>query len=552
MTGYRKEKQKKVHLKKTRVPKKSKTSNPCNCLPYVISFIRFIYDFIVSLIFYYVYKNTPSKTLPPVDDLLVLDSCTTIVNKIKNKEVTCRHVVECFIKRIEKVNPILNAVVDTRFDKALAEADEYDKLIELANTEEKINLIFDGKPLFGIPFTSKESTGAKGMAWTLGLVSRIGMRSKEDAEVVKSLKTAGAILLGVTNVPEINLWCETRNKVYGQTNNPYNTNHSAGGSSGGEASIVSACGSPLGLGSDIGGSARIPAFNCGLFGHKLTTGFINTKGMTFRKGTEKQTMVSAGPITKYAEDLTPAIKAVLGPEKSLELKIGQEVDLSSLKYYYVDKPNDARVSPISDELQIILDHVIEDITSITELPPLKVKFSGTRYSYSLWRHSMTKEESDFCATLGNNQTRVSVWSEILKTIVGRSNHSLAAVLKLIDLQLPKVNAVWADAEIEKLSNEISTLLGDDSVLFFPSSPTTAKRHCEPFLHPYNFAYWAIFNVLKLPVTQVPLGLGLNGLPLGIQVVAGMNQDRLCVAVAKHLELTFGGWKPPFTTSTMKN
>jgi len=61
------------------------------------------------------------------------------------------------------------------------------------------------------------------------------------------------------------------------------------------------------------------------------------------------------------------------------------------------------------------------------------------------------------------------------------------------------------------------LLGDDSVLFFPSSPTTAKRHCEPFLHPYNFAYWAIFNVLKLPVTQVPLGLGLNGLPLGIQV-----------------------------------
>lgn len=74
-----------------------------------------------------------------------------------------------------------------------------------------------------------------------------------------------------------------------------------------------------------------------------------------------------------------------------------------MKYYYVDNPNDARVSPISDELQIVLDHVIESITSITELSPLKVKFSGTRYSYSLWRHSMTKEESDFCVTLGNNQ-----------------------------------------------------------------------------------------------------------------------------------------------------
>lgn len=551
MAGHKKEKLEKVHLKKSRSSKKPKTSDLCNCLSQVISFFRFIYDFIVSFIFDYVYKNTPSKTLPPVEDLLVLDSCKTIVNKIKNKEVTCRHVVECFIKRIEQVNSILNALVDTRFDKALTEADEYDKLIELADTEEKINLIFDGKPLFGIPFTSKESTAANGMSWTFGLISRTGMKSDDDAEVVKSLKTAGAILLGVTNVPEVNLWCETRNKVYGQTNNPYNTNHSAGGSSGGEGSIVSACGSPLGLGTDIGGSARIPAFNCGVFGHKLTTGFINTKGMTFRKGTEKQTMVSVGPITKYAEDLIPVIKAFLGPEKSLELKIDQEVDLSSLKYYYVDKPNDSRVSPISDELQIILDHVIESITSITELPPLKVKFSGTRYSYSLWRHSMTKEESDFCATLGNNQTRVSVWSEVPKTIVGSSNHTLAAVLKLIDLQLPKVNAVWADAEIEKLSNEISTLLGDDSVLFFPSSPTTAKHHYEPFLYPYNFAYWAIFNVLKLPVTQVPLGLGLKCLPLGIQVVAGKNQDRLCVAVAQHLELSFGGWKPPFT-STVSN
>lgn len=221
-------------MKKNRSSKKSKTSSHFNCCSYVISFFRFIYDFIVSFTFNQLYKNTPLKLLPSVEDQLILDSCTTIVNKIKNKEVTCRHVVECFIKRVKQVNSILNAVVDTRFDKALVEANEYDKLIELADTEEKIKLIFDGKPLFGIPFTSKESTGAKGMSWTFGMISRIGMKCDEDAEIVKSLKTAGAILIGVTNVPEINLWCETRNKVYGQTDNPYNTNHTAGGSSGGE------------------------------------------------------------------------------------------------------------------------------------------------------------------------------------------------------------------------------------------------------------------------------------------------------------------------------
>lgn len=222
----------KAEAKKSRPSKKSKYS--FNCRSYVISFFRYIYDFIISFTFNQLYANTPSKLLPPVEDQLVLESFTTIVTKIKNKEVTCRHVVECFMKRIKQVNPILNSVVDTRFDKALVEADEYDKLIELADTEEKIKLIFDGKPLFGIPFTSKESTGAKGMAWTFGMLSRTGMKCNEDAEIVKSLKTAGAILIGVTNVPEINLWCETRNKVYGQTNNPYNTNHTAGGSSGGE------------------------------------------------------------------------------------------------------------------------------------------------------------------------------------------------------------------------------------------------------------------------------------------------------------------------------
>lgn len=230
--------EKNVYQKNTQLPKKPKTSSrSCNCLLYIISFFRFIYDFIVSYTFDYMYQNTPPKIIPPVKDQLVLDSCTTIVNKIKNKEVKCRHVVECFIKRIDQVNSFLNAVVDTRFDEALAEADEYDKLIELADTEEKINLIFDGKPLFGVPFTSKESTGAKGMAFTFGLLSRVGTKCNEDAEIVKSLKTAGAILLGVTNVPEVNLWCETRNKVYGQTNNPYNTNHSAGGSSGGEVGL---------------------------------------------------------------------------------------------------------------------------------------------------------------------------------------------------------------------------------------------------------------------------------------------------------------------------
>ncbi|XP_050525931.1 fatty-acid amide hydrolase 2-A [Daktulosphaira vitifoliae] len=553
MIHQRRNDKERTHLKKNRTPKKHKTllSRSCSCLLYIIKFLRFVYDFVITYIFDYLNSEVPIKKLPPVNDDLVIQSCVTIVNKIKTRKVSCRYVVECFIKRINQVNSILNAVVDSRFKEALSEADEYDKLIELADTEDKLNLIFDGKPLFGIPFTSKESTGAKGMAWTFGLKSRAGNKCNEDAEIVQSLKKAGAILIAITNVPELNLWCETRNKVYGQTNNPYDTTRTVGGSSGGETSIVSGCGSPLGLGTDIGGSARIPAFNCGVFGHKLTTGLINTKGMTYRMGTEKDTMVSAGPITKYAEDLTPVIKALVGPEKSLEMKLDDEVELSSLKYFYVDDPKDLRLSAISDELQMVLIRVVNSFNTLTDLPPQKINLPGLRYSYTLWRYWMTQEEdSDFPGALGNQETRVSVWQEVPKLIVGQSNHTLAAILKLIDLELPKVNETWAKAETEKLSEELTTLLSNDGVLFFPSSPTTAKHHYEPFFYPFNFAYWAIFNVLKLPVTQVPLGLGKNGLPLGIQVVAGKNQDRLCVAVSKHLEKIFGGWKSPFAIKTV--
>lgn len=131
----------------------------------------------------------------------------------------------------------------------------------------------------------------------MGMVARRGLKGEADADVVKFMKEAGAILIAITNVPELNLWCETRCNVYGQTNNPYDTTRTVGGSSGGEvsfhmhiislinrksvvtsatpqlqAAILASCGSPFGIGSDIGGSVRMPAFYCGIFGHKPTTG----------------------------------------------------------------------------------------------------------------------------------------------------------------------------------------------------------------------------------------------------------------------------------------
>ncbi len=125
-----------------------------------------------------------------------------------------------------------------------------------------------------MPFTAKDCFAACGMSWTTGLLRRRGAKASHNAPAVQALTDAGAILLGVTNVPELCMWWETCNLIYGQTRNPYHTGRITGGSSGGEAAAVASASSVCGLASDVGGSIRMPAFFCGVFGHKPSAGGV--------------------------------------------------------------------------------------------------------------------------------------------------------------------------------------------------------------------------------------------------------------------------------------
>lgn len=147
-----------------------------------------------------------------------------------------------------QVNPILNAVVDGPFEEALVLASEIDSKLERGGySEQELAL----KPFLGVPFTTKDSTSVKGKLHTLGLVSRRNVRATEDAECVRLLKEAGAIIIATSNIPEVNKWVESRNYVIGQTNNPYDTRRTVGGSSGGEAALVASCATAFGLGFKI-------------------------------------------------------------------------------------------------------------------------------------------------------------------------------------------------------------------------------------------------------------------------------------------------------------
>uniref|UniRef100_A0A8D9ALT7 Fatty-acid amide hydrolase 2 n=1 Tax=Cacopsylla melanoneura TaxID=428564 RepID=A0A8D9ALT7_9HEMI len=525
-------------------PRKKRESSrrqvACNLLTMFLVFLRSIIDWCIDFVFSFLYEEQKFQ-LPPVENELLLQSATSIATKIKNKEISCEEVVRLFIERIELVNFKVNAVVDNRFPEAIAEAKLLDK--QIAQNE----VDFSKKPFLGVPFTSKESTGALGLNFSIGSLKRKHEKAKEDAFIVERLKSAGAILLGVTNVPELCLWSETRNMVFGQTNNPYNLSRTVGGSSGGEAAIVTACGSPLGLGTDIGGSCRMPGFYCGVYGYKLTTGYINTRGMGFRNGKESKTMVSGGPIVKHAEDMLPFIKCLVIPEKLPLLKLDKTHDLKQLKVFYIEQPGDLKVSAINGEMVGAIKKCVRALDEITEVPAEKLEnIKQFEKSYVLWRYWMSKEPGNYASDLVNSEGAACWWLETIKVFLGVSQHTLPAIMKLIDMQLPLPKDEWAQEETDKLRKKLTDLLADDGVLIFPPCPTPATYHYTTFFRPYNFAYWAIFNVLGFPVVNVPVGLSRDGLPLGVQIVASTNNDKLCIDVANYLEKqSVIGWEPPF-------
>lgn len=316
---------------------------------YLISLALTLKEKLVELVLSW-YLGDRSSNCPPLNDEnhFLAASAVELATKIRKRQLTSFELVNACIKRMNEVTPVLNAIIDGPFQEALEEAKRIDDRIANGQVSEDE---FSEKPFLGVPFTTKDSTAVAGKLHTLGLVSRKTTRAKEDAECVALMKNAGGIILATTNVPEVNRWQETRNNLMGQTNNPYDTRRTTGGSSGGEAALIASCASVIGLGTDIGGSIRMPAFYCGIFGHKPTTGSINMRGCTFRTGKEQSTMVAAGPMTKHARDLLPLMKVLIEPRQRNVLKLDEPVNVRKLKYYYIRDSGNIKCTPVTGEMQ---------------------------------------------------------------------------------------------------------------------------------------------------------------------------------------------------------
>ncbi|XP_043278396.1 fatty-acid amide hydrolase 2-like isoform X2 [Venturia canescens] len=498
-----------------------------------------IFDYVIDILFG-IYYDGKEKKVPAVKNSLLLESGISLAEKIRNQEVSSEDVVKAFIERCKEVNGLLNAVVIDRYEEAIEEAKNVDKLL---HSKPDLEILKKTKPFLGVPFTTKESNETEGLPHSMGMTCRKGHISTEDATVVRYLKSAGGILIAKTNIPEMNLWVESRNHVYGQTNNPYNTTRTVGGSSGGEGAILAACGAPISIGSDIGGSIRMPAFFNGVFGHKPSEGLSPLKGIGMRSVDFSSSMAEAGPMCKKGDDLIPLLKVLIGDNVS-KIKLDTPVNLKNLNIFYQEGSGDLRASKVNNEMRLALTRAVEHFRELTGSAQ-KIRLPGSEYSFRLWRYWMTKEDADFKSDIMNRKSRTNAVAEIKKFLTNRSEITFAVLMKLMsDDFFPQEKEQWATNVTKAMKEFLLEKLGDNGVLFYPSAPFPASYHYSYFLRPFNFGYWCIFNVLRLPVCQVPLGLDSQGLPVGVQVVASPFNDHLCIAVARELEKTFGGWVPP--------
>ena len=467
-------------------------------------------------------------------------SALELAAAIRTGELTAAEVVGAHIDRHRQTAPWLRAIAADRFEDAQLEAAAADARVASAKGSAKATPRANLPPLLGVPFTVKESIALRGMPLSAGLVARRAFRSGESAPAVQALIDAGAIPLGVTNTSELTLWIESGNRLYGRTSNPYDRRRTAGGSSGGEGAAVGSGGSVFGVASDIAGSIRIPAFFCGAFGHKPSPGVVSNEGLypPAPDGPAAR-MLQTGPLARRAEDLMPLLRTLSAPGVGL----GDPATVS-VEGMPVTALENTSLLPMSRELRDARERALGALASAGAVI--------RRVELRSWRRATLP----FLATLqaGSPQTTSELleaegvarpsWRTLLRR---RGPHMPATRLALAAELLPQAQGAALERQLaagEALAAELTEAIGD-GVLLHPPHHRVAPRHGTTIGRLWLLTPASMFNLAGVPVTEVPLGLSADGLPLGIQVAAGRDRDHVAIAVALELERVFGGWTAPW-------
>jgi amidase len=486
----------------------------------------------------------PSK---PMKDNLHYKSATDLITALANKQISSTELLEETISRIEKLDTHINAIPVRDFTQARAAAKAADAAI--ARGEQK--------PLLGLPISVKESFNVMGFPTTWGNREYQNWQPSEDALTVHRLKTAGAIIIGKSNVPLMLKDWQAFNDIYGTTNNPWNLSLTSGGSSGGSAAALAAGFVSLELGSDLAGSLRVPAHFCGVYAHKPSQDLIPLRGSsppTTPPSSNRVDLVVAGPMARTALDLSLGLDILAGPDELLEGK-GYKLSLPLPRH---SRLNNFRV--------LILDtHPLcptstSTIEALAHLETQLIK-AGVEVSRSIDNMpdlvKTTKTYATFLAGFGSADLPIETYTKIGNTVkdLSQDDNSLLSYLLRGTVNSHR-DWLLATRTRATLSEQWRLLFKTVDVILCPVTPTPAFIHdhtnpqkrqlkIDESMMPYNvqFIWPSIATLCGLPVTVAPISYA-SGLPIGIQIIGDYLEDYTTIKFAHLLEREWGGFVIP--------
>ena len=454
---------------------------------------------------------------------------TELVRLMSSGALACREVIEAHLALIDAVNPALNALVEAADPETCLEA-----------ADEADGRVARGEPLgraHGLPVVVKDVMKVAGLACSGGSRA-VRSVAREDATAVSRLRAEGAIVLGLTNVPEMGRGGESNNNLYGRTNNPYDLSRTPGGSSGGSAAMVAVGGAALSVGSDGGGSIRQPCHNTGIAGLKPTHGRIPRTGSVFGDALGVFGPFNCyGPLARTVEDLYLGLSIMSGPDlrdpyaTPAPLGSMDDIDLGSLR---VATYLDDGISPPADGVAAVVEAAAQAVAEVACVVEHNAPGCLGRTMELLW-------ESVF---LGGDRGRG--FEEDLEAIGATDpSEELAEFL----VQARKVDFSLSEARrrfvaIDEYRIEMLTFMSGYDVIICPAMPTAAKPHHHGLVEITDFSHLMVHNLTGWPAAVVRCGTSAEGLPVGVQIVARPWQDATALVVARHLEKAFGGWQAP--------
>ena len=473
---------------------------------------------------------------------LAYSSAVAIADRIRWREISSREAVDYFLARVEALDKPINSVVTIDAARARTEADAADAALARGELH---------GPLHGVPMTIKDSFQTVGMRTTSGAPELANFIPTEDAWPVARLREAGAIIFGKTNLPIYAGDLQSYNKVFGTTNNPHDVSRTPGGSSGGSAAAL-ACGfTPLELGSDIGGSIRLPSHMSGIVGHKPSYGIVPAHGqIPGPPGTlTLADLAVAGPMARTIEDLKLGLDIMAGPNRwekpawRLELPPPRRPTLKQYRVAaWLDDPA-CRVEP--------------EVGELLEGAAQKLAAAGVRVDHDARpEFTLEKVADTFFALLqaalagGVPPDRLDEYAATVGDMPAAQTRRLLAMRHRRWLSYNERRL-----QMRKRWEEFFTYW-DAILLPVMPCPAIPHDHSEPMAsriasvggeqRPYwDLTTWmAPAGACYLPVTVIPVGRLKNGLPIGIQIVGPYLHDRTTLDLAEHLLPLVGGCPRP--------